>query len=78
VCREFGLVNCTIRTKIIARLNRRAREYGDFESLNEMTSIIRCVSGLRNREVTVHPPVSGPVLMMTVVVLNCNCNDCIL
>jgi len=52
MCREFSLVNSTVqkiwknRTRIISAFEGRNREYSDFESLNEVKSIRRCLSSL--------------------------------
>ena len=40
--------------KLGLRLNVTDRKYSDFESLNEVTSLRRCLSDCSNREVTMY------------------------
>ena len=42
------------RLKLLVRLNRTDREYRDFESLNEMTSVRGCLSDLSKTAVTLY------------------------
>jgi len=60
VCREFSLVNSTAqkvwknRIILISAFEGTDREYGDFESLNEVKSMWRYLSGFRKTEMTVY------------------------
>jgi hypothetical protein len=60
VFREFGLVNSNgpnyleRRNRIISSFVRTDREYSDFESLNELKLMRRCLNGLSQRETTVY------------------------
>ena len=59
MCLEFGPVNSTIQTiwenrnKIISAFERTNRVHSDFDSLNEVTPIRGCLSGVSKREVNV-------------------------
>jgi hypothetical protein len=57
-CREFGLVNSTVlgktKPKLLVRINETDREQSDYESLNDLTSVGRCLSDLSKTEVTMY------------------------
>jgi hypothetical protein len=54
----FDLVNSTIlgktKAKLLMRLNGTDREPSDYESLNDLTSVGRRLSGLSKTEVTMY------------------------
>jgi hypothetical protein len=49
---------------LLVFLSRTDREQSDFESLDEMTSISRYLSGLSKRQLTLYVPVSGPLFVI--------------
>jgi hypothetical protein len=75
VCREFGLINSTIKMiwknepKLLVRLNRTDGQQTEFESLNEVTLMRRCVGDFSKREVTMYSTSGRTALLMTTFVL---------
>jgi hypothetical protein len=57
-CREFGLANSTVlgktKPKLLVRMNGMDREQSDYENLNNLTSVERCLSDLSKKEVTTY------------------------
>jgi hypothetical protein len=57
-CREFGLANSTVfgktKPKLLVRMNGMDREQSDYESLNNLKSVGRCLSDLSKTEVTMY------------------------
>jgi len=58
--REFGVINSTtqtiwkITTQLLVSLNGWIKNTVNASSLNEVTSMRRCLSGIRKREMTMY------------------------
>ena len=58
--RDFGLVNSTVQriwkdnTKMNSTVEQNGSRISDFESLNDVTLMKRCLSGLSKTEVTMY------------------------